>query len=220
MRNETNSSLHTINTVMMWLFCLTVLILIVPWEVVSTDLAARIESNKICVYFALIIEVSNFITQGIITICNGVMYKKNAKKLQEKIVQAVGELDFAERALLREYVLQRKSVLCLPVNEPTVRNLIDDGVLRVVNTRDENEYRADVIIAKEARPYITYKAIGLTLGKMSEEQISQIMSSRPEYARQKVAETRKAFIGSSALRRSPVIADNSENEAQDTNVAA
>lgn len=42
-----NTALKTINTVMMWLFCLTVLMLIVPWQAVSTEFADRIESNKI-----------------------------------------------------------------------------------------------------------------------------------------------------------------------------
>ena len=121
--------------------------------------------------------------------------------IQEKVEKAVETLDFAERALLREYVLQRKSVLTLPVTEPTVRNLIDDGVLKIVNVVDDVTAKAQIIISKEARPYITYKAIGLTLGKMSEEQISQIMNSRPDYAREKAIQTNRVFIGSRSVNR-------------------
>ena len=201
MKHENSiSALKITNTIMMWLFCLTVMMLVMPWEIISTDFAAHIETNKIVLYFALIIEVSNFISQGLLTIINSVLSKKARKKLQDKIMQAVEGLDFAERALLREYVLQRKSVLSLPVNEPTVRNLIDDGVLRIVNVNDSENYRADIIIAKEARPYITYKAIGLTLGKMTEEQVTQIMNSRPEYAKQKYNHQNKIFIGANAVR--------------------
>ncbi|SFS91268.1 Superinfection exclusion protein B [Succinivibrio dextrinosolvens] len=201
MKHENSiSALKITNTIMMWLFCLTVMMLVMPWEIISTEFASHIETNKIVLYFALIIEVSNFISQGLLTIINALLSKKAQKKMQEKIVQAVEGLDFAERALLREYVLQRKSVLTLPVNEPTVRNLIDDGVLRIVNVNDSNTYRADIIIAKEARPYITYKAIGLTLGKMTEEQVTQIMNSRPEYAKQKFSHQNKIFIGANAVR--------------------
>lgn len=201
MKHENSiSALKITNTIMMWLFCLTVMMLVMPWEIISTEFASHIETNKIVLYFALIIEVSNFISQGLLTIINALLSKKAQKKMQEKIVQAVEGLDFAERALLREYVLQRKSVLTLPVNEPTVRNLIDDGVLRIVNVNDSNTYRADIIIAKEARPYITYKAIGLTLGKMTEEQVTQIMNSRPEYAKQKFSHQNKIFIGANAVK--------------------
>lgn len=63
-----NTALKTINTVMMWLFCLTVLMLIVPWQAVSTEFADRIESNKIFLYFALIIEISNFISQAVFSV--------------------------------------------------------------------------------------------------------------------------------------------------------
>ncbi len=219
MRNENSmSALKIINTIMMWLFCLTVMMLVMPWEIVSTEFANHIETNKIVLYFALIIEISNFISQGVLTVTNALLNKKAHKKLQERIVSAVEGLDFAERALLREFVLQRKSVLTLPVNEPTVRNLIDDGVLRVVNSADENNYRADIIISKEARPYITYKAIGLTLGKMTEEQVTQIMNSRPEYAKQKYSHANKVFIGSNALKTSN--AGMTQIESKNEDIAA
>jgi len=39
-----------------------------------------------------------------------------------------------------------------------------------------------LMIALPARPLITYKALGLSKGKMSEEQIEQIMSARPKFA--------------------------------------
>ena len=60
-----------------------------PWEIISTDFAAHIETNKIVLYFALIIEVSNFISQGLLTIINAMLSKKAQKKMQEKIVHAV-----------------------------------------------------------------------------------------------------------------------------------
>lgn len=147
-----NTALKTINTVMMWLFCLTVLMLIVPWQAVSTEFADRIESNKIFLYFALIIEISNFISQAIFSVNTLLRRKNSVKRIQEKVEKAVETLDFAERALLREYVLQRKSVLTLPVTEPTVRNLIDDGVLKIVNVVDDVTAKAQIIISKEARP--------------------------------------------------------------------
>lgn len=123
-QKATNSANHVVNTLIMWLFCLTVMMLIVPWNVISADFAKQVEANKIFIYFALIIEISNFITQGVITVASAIHHKNYAKRLQKGVVNAVESLDFAERALLREFVLQRKSVLTLPLSEPTVRTLL------------------------------------------------------------------------------------------------
>ncbi|MGN0903399.1 MAG: super-infection exclusion protein B [Succinivibrio sp.] len=224
MRNETTSAAtRTLNTIMMWLFCLTVIMLIIPWQSVSAEIAGHINSNRIMLYFALIIEISNFIAQAISHVFNSITQKNYNRRLIERISKAVEELDFAEKALLREYVLQRRSVLTLPVLEPTVRNLIDEGVLKIVNVVDNEEKTADIIISKEARPYITYKAIGLTLGKMTEDQVNQIMSSRPDYARQKkVVQQNRVFVGSRSvnqLYRSPA-AEEKEDENTVANTAA
>ena len=42
-----------------------------------------------------------------------------------------------------------------------------------------------MIITKQARPFITYRAIGLTRSKMNDEMLEQIMNARPEFAREK-----------------------------------
>lgn len=217
---NSNSAIHTINTIMMWLFCLTVLMLVVPWQAVSPDFASHIEANKIMLYFALIIEISNFISQAVATVYNSIYHKKQSQRIHERVTKAVEELDFAEKALLREYVLQRRSVLTLPVTEPTVRNLIDEGVLKIVNVVDELTHKAQIIISKEARPLITYKAIGLTLGKMSEEQVSQIMSARPDYAKEKFVQTNKVFIGSRSVNQFYKDGSKAEDKAANSDAAA
>lgn len=200
-QKATSMANHVVNTVIMWLFCLTVLMLIVPWQIISPSFAKQVEANKIFIYFALVIEISNFITQGIITLVSAINHKNYAKRLKKGVVTAVESLDFAERALLREFVLQRKSVLTLPLSEPTVRNLVDNCVLRIVDTVDEKTHKVEVIISKEARPYITYKAIGLTLGKMTEEQISQIMNARPEYAKEKMMQPNRVVVGAQSVNQ-------------------
>lgn len=226
MKSESSSIVRTVNTLMMWLFCLTVLMLVMPWEYVSQDFATQIHNNKIFIYFALIIELSNLISQVVLTFFNSYNYKNQTKRLQALVEKTVAQLDFAEKALLREYVLQRKSVLALPVTEPTVRNLIDGGVLKIVSIVDEANRIAQVIISKEARPHITYKSIGLTLGKMSEEQISAIMNARPEFAKEKYVNNNRVFIGSRAVNslfKSPAaddMATGSNAKTDNSNAAA
>ena len=97
---------------------------------------------------------------------------------------------FHERALLREFVLQRKSVLNLPEAEPSVRSLLDSNVLQIVGEHEEDTTRAPMIITKQARPFITYRAIGLTRSKMNDQMLEQIMNARPDFAREKKTQPR------------------------------
>ncbi|HAR79642.1 MAG TPA: hypothetical protein DCR21_02315 [Succinivibrionaceae bacterium] len=191
--NTNSNALRTLNTIMIWLFCVTVLLLVLPFENYSAELAHRINSNRIFLYLALIFEVSNFISQMLISAIWSVKTRKQNEKRNAIIEHSVESLDFSERALLREYVLQRKSVLNLPLSEPTVSNLIECGILKIVGNTDSNS-KTPIIISKYARPFITYKAIGLSCGKMTEDQINQIMAARPEFAKEKKAMP-KAYRG-------------------------
>lgn len=175
----------TLNIVMLWLFCVTFLLLVLPLESVSPELAAQVQNNKTYLYLALIVELSNFISQAVISLISSLLNRRVLKKEQEFMQKTVENLDFTERALLREFVLQRKSVLYLPESEPTVRSLIDSNVLHVVGEKDEATSRLPMVITKQARPFITYRAIGLTRGKMNEEMLEQIMNARPDFAREK-----------------------------------
>lgn len=179
----TSTPMRSLNIIMLWLFLVTVMLLVTPWEMISEDIANRIEENRAFLYFALIFEISNFLSQTVYGFFSNSREKKIAEKRTCYLEKAVESLDFSERALLREYVLQRKSVLNLPLSEPTVKTLLDSGILKCVGNEDENK-KTPVIISKYARPFITYRAIGLSCGKMTEEQISQIMDARPEFARE------------------------------------
>lgn len=190
---------RSLNTVMIWLFCVTLMLLVLPLHKISPDLAARVEENQSLVYLALFIEISNFVSQGIISIINSLRCRHAAKSHHEMLERSVNELDFSEKALLREFVLQRKSSLHLPVTQPTVASLAESGILKAVSETDENN-SAEYMIAKEVRPFITYKAIGLSKSGMSEEQIEQMMNSRPAYARPDEKKTRAAYRSSGVLK--------------------
>ena len=106
-----NTALKTINTVMMWLFCLTVLMLIVPWQAVSTEFADRIESNKIFLYFALIIEISNFISQAVVSGKFELLEHEAAKWLDKDSLDSVAWLpaDLGLVDKLKDYLSKNRS---------------------------------------------------------------------------------------------------------------
>lgn len=192
-----NKLTKLLNIAMLWLLILTLLMLFLPLESLSPELAAKIEGKKFYLYLALIIESSLFISRGLIALTSLIFTKTHVKKTENYMLKTVSTLDFSEKALLREFVLQRRNVLELPLDEPTVNSLLDSGILTLTSNDTENDNKGLFIISKEARPFITYRSIGLSRSKMDDEQISQIMQSRPGFARDTIIV--KSYRGQGSL---------------------
>ncbi len=188
MNNEANDSITSVNCLnimMIWITCATVALLTVPFDVFSKELEARIDACRDYLYLALIFELSNFIAQALIKVWNTSRQRKLKKLSDAATLDSVQNMDFSERALLREFVLQRRSELRLPANEPTVRRLDESGILTSLDLPDD---KGTVLysISRQARPYITYRVLGLSAAGMTQEQIEQVMNERPAYAKPEI----------------------------------
>ena len=183
--NDCSTSVNCLNIMMIWITCATVAVLTVPFDVFSKELAARVDASRDYLYLALIFELSNFIAQALIKMWNTGRQKKLKKLSDAATLDSVQNMDFSERALLREFVLQRRSELRLPSNEPTVRRLDESGILNALDLPDD---KGTVLysISRQARPYITYRVLGLSATGMTQEQIEQVMNERPAYAKPEI----------------------------------
>ncbi len=178
-----NKILAKLTAIMLWVMVLSISLLIVPFESINAELSKYITEARSLLWLVFIVSLSYFISRGIIELVTLANRKINIKTHNANLLKAVTCLDFSEKALLREFILQRKSVLNLPVSEPSVQQLLASGILTATNDKDSLSGKAPMMIAVDARPYITYKAVGLSKNKMTEEQIDQIMKARPKYAR-------------------------------------
>ena len=182
MDQNNNATTHVLNTLMVWLTCFTVALVCIPWEAISSELASRVDNCRSYLYLAIIFELSNFVAQFCVKTYSYIRNSNKQKNLARNLSLEVSSMDFSERALLREFVLQRRSELNLPTEEPTVSRLIESGILEIVSTVDEKG-KSLCAISRQARPLITYRVLGLSASGMSSEQITQIMSERPTYAK-------------------------------------
>jgi len=93
-------------------------------------------------------------------------------------------LDANENAVLREFILQRKTALLLPIDDPAVNNLLHTGFLQasdpVVILGAHKEQRLSVSLA--ARPYLTRKVLNLPTRKLTEHELEWLRSSRSKFA--------------------------------------
>lgn len=57
------------------------------------------------------------------------------RSAQAQVVEAIAQLDYSEKAVLREFFLQGRHVIELPVDHPTVTGLVRKGMLHLSGTR-------------------------------------------------------------------------------------
>ncbi|WP_042013092.1 superinfection exclusion B family protein [Aeromonas fluvialis] len=179
--------LNRLNWLMVWLLLCCSIILLFPAGLMKGAVSLWATDNAALLGVGMLIAISYFCSQGFLIAWEWACEEWQARRQQDQLAQMIGFLDFNEKAVLREFVLQRKSVINLPITEPAVKNLMDAGVLTyaygkpIRDKDDENQIRA-LMIALPARPLLTYKVLGLSRGKMSDEQVEQIMNARPKFA--------------------------------------
>ena len=179
--------LNRLNWLMVWLLLCCSIILLFPAGLMKGAVSQWAMAHAAWLGVGMLIAISYFCSQGFLIAWEWACDEWQSRRQQDQLAQMIGFLDFNEKAVLREFVLQRKSVINLPITEPAVKNLMDAGVLTyaygkpVREKEDENQIRA-LMIALPARPLLTYKVLGLSRGKMSDEQVQQIMNARPKFA--------------------------------------
>lgn len=179
--------LNRLNWLMVWLLLCCSIILLFPAGLMKGAVSQWATAHAAWLGVGMLIAISYFCSQGFLIAWEWACDEWQSRRQQNQLAQMIGFLDFNEKAVLREFVLQRKSVINLPITEPAVKNLMDAGVLTyaygkpVREKEDENQIRA-LMIALPARPLLTYKVLGLSRGKMSDEQVEQIMNARPKFA--------------------------------------
>ncbi len=179
--------LNRLNWLMVWLLLCCSIILLFPAGLMKGAVSQWAADHAAWLGVGMLIAISYFCSQGFLIAWEWACEEWQARRQQDQLAQMIGFLDFNEKAVLREFVLQRKSVINLPITEPAVKNLMDAGVLTYAYGKptrekdDKNQIRA-LMIALPARPLLTYKVLGLSRGKMSDEQVEQIMNARPKFA--------------------------------------
>lgn len=103
------------------------------------------------------------------------------------MVASLDEVDHAEKAVLREFIILGQHTIDLPVTDATVVGLLKKGVVRC-----ESEYgRASLAgpllpcsLHDAVRAIMTPERLGLPIGGLTEEDIARVRDARPPFARE------------------------------------
>ncbi len=114
----------------------------------------------------------------------GFSLRKLRESTKSRLISAkLKTLDHQERAILREFFIQRQNTIALPQSEPAVKSLINAGVLSRSVLRDESDlsdYKG-YTIDQAARPLLTSKVLNLPVNGMNESHIQYLKATRPEF---------------------------------------
>ena len=176
-----------ITLTMAWMCLASATLLIVPTSLLqSIDTVNWSQFYTPLAWILMLLTGSYLITCLLTLLFNYICTQFKQRQLLVSRNKMIRQLDFEEKAVLREFVIQRKNVLSLPMSELAVSNLLNSGVLVPAFETQEIKGSARIIklsIAIEAREQLTHKVLGLPVGKLTKEEAAILKAARPDYAR-------------------------------------
>ncbi len=111
--------------------------------------------------------------------------RQQQEQRRQQITEKLSVLDGTERAVLREFFLQGKSLVSMPLNHPAVEELKLAGVLEQVGGVEHYAIEGPVAtmkIAAAARTQLNRQKLRLPEGTPTETQRAALLAARPEFA--------------------------------------
>lgn len=178
-----------ITKTMMWMCFSCAVLLVIPSSLFSVSNSDILPDTFSPYLWVLTLLTGSYLLTRVFTFSFNRLseYVANQRLLTRRS-KMIRQLDFEEKALLREFIIQRKTVLALPLTEPAVSNLLASGILASAFETQEIKGSSRIIklsIAIEAREQLTHRVIGLPIGKLTEEEAEVLKAARPQYARNK-----------------------------------
>lgn len=178
---------HGITIAMAWMCLVSATLIIIPTSVVQNIDTVNWSKFYIPAAWILLLVTGSYLITCLLTFLFSYLTTQfKQRQLIASRNKMIRQLDFAEKAVLREFVIQRKNVLSLPLSELAVSNLLKAGVLVPAFETQEIKGSARIIklsIAIEAREQLTHKVLGLPVNKLTEEEATILKAARPDYAR-------------------------------------
>lgn len=167
------------------IFVVTVVLLFLPQDLLI-DLHLKEFTDKYSIYIAITALGSGALlfVEILIYFSNAVQKKVNNRRIYKKALKRVKNLDPAEKAVLREFFLQGRNTIKLPMDNPVVAGLLYSGILQLVGSHGRMSLVGKLFSMKISdfiREHLTYKIIELPKGQPTEKDIEFLRNNRPEF---------------------------------------
>ncbi|WP_067664175.1 superinfection exclusion B family protein [Ferrimonas marina] len=169
----------------LWLLIAASALLLLPLaNLQSLHLQEWVGRNGFSLGLTVVLSGSYLLAHGLMLGVSGLTQKQQRKLAEQRLQQKLQLLDGQERAVLREYLLQSKSTLAMPLTHPTVNELMQSGVLVQAGATEHYAIEGPVAplkIANGAKARLTRQLLRLPEGQLDEQQKAALMASRPEF---------------------------------------
>ncbi|NRA61382.1 MAG: super-infection exclusion protein B [Psychrobium sp.] len=182
------SNSHYLFQSMLWVAIVCALILFMPSTMVSQlKLSSWLNESSHFIGIFFLISATYLAIDFLSHFVKSFRNKQRQSQLSDVIQDRIKNLAGGERAVLREFYLQRQTSLWLPKYEADVKSLLTSGILMAVDfnamsrKNDLGEQEMELMISHLARPYLTKTRLKLPQGKPSNDDITYLKLARPSY---------------------------------------
>jgi len=166
-------------------FAVTVALLFLPQNLlISLHLKEFTDKYGIYIGITALGSGSLLFVEILIYFWNAVQKKVNRRRIYKKALERIKNLDPAEKAVLREFFLQGRNTIKLPMDHPVVAGLLHSGILQLVGSHGRMSLAGMLFSMKISdfiREHLTYEIIELPEGQPTEKDIEFLRNNRPEF---------------------------------------
>jgi len=173
---------------MLWIAITCALILFMPNSLLELfKLTLLLDRSAHIVGMFFILSSSYLAIDFFSTMIANSKHKSRQHRLSEQIQDRIKTLTSGERAVLREFYLQRQTSLWLPDQECDVKSLLSSGVLIAVDfyassrQNEQGSKETELMISHLARQHLTKSRLKLPMGKPNTDDITYLKLARPSY---------------------------------------
>ena len=177
-----------INIATTWLLLAAALVLLLPSTALSVSgLDLWVTEYRGYISIIVISAVAYFIALLLVQTGQAILEKQTEIGTMNKIHKMVKVMNTSEQAVIREFIIQKKDIISLPLEAAAVANLVDNCILVPALNSQEiigTGSKIKLCINIKARPLLDHKALGFPTGKMTELQAQALKSARPAFAKE------------------------------------
>ena len=105
----------------------------------------------------------------------------NRNKGNKILIEELESLDPSEQSVIREFAIQQKKSVKMPIDNSTVAGLINKGILKRVSNIGDGLY-FPLTLNKLADRKLKETHLGISSG-MDEDELGEVISNRPDWAK-------------------------------------
>jgi len=167
------------------IFAVSIALIFLPENLlISSHLKEFADKYGIYIGITALVSGSLLFTEAVIYIWNLIRNTVNKRKIDKMALERIKNLDPAEKAVLREFFLQGRNTIKLPMDHPVIAGLLHNGILQLVGTHGRMSLAGMLFNMKMSdlvREHLTYEIIELPKGQPTQEDIEFLRQNRPEF---------------------------------------